>query len=176
MCPCVYYWAMIISCKTRCFLCHGRHGGRHDGRHGGGQGGRNVQNQVFKAWNVLKQCVLASSKLCEDKWFKKDNKYFTIAQTWTDEVPLALTCLDCLERSSFLIANVKLRKLRNGNLSSVARKQSPVVSCLYSFVDSFLKCCNWVVSTFLFFAMRQSFFCPIVVWSGLGLNFTLENK
>ena len=119
---------------------------------------------------VYPACV--SSKLCVDKWFKKDNTYFTIAQMRC----LCTISLDCLERSSFLIANVKLRKLRNGNLSSVARKQSPVVSCLYSFVDSFLKwCCNWVVSTFLFLHAPK-LFCPFVVWSGLGLNFTLENK
>ena len=36
----------------------GRQGCRHGGRHGGGHGGRHVQNQVYKALNVLKQSVL----------------------------------------------------------------------------------------------------------------------
>ena len=138
-------------------------------------------------WAEAVWCVVypacASSKLCEDKGFKKYNNYFTIAQTWTDEVSLALTCLDCLERSSFLIANVKMRKLRIGNLSSVARKQSPVVSCLYSFVDSFLKWCNWVVSTFLFLHAPKLFlsYCCLVwfgtkfyPWEQINENYTLN--
>ena len=135
-------------------------------------------------WAEAVWCVVypacASSKLCVDKWFKKDNTYFTIAQMRC----LCTISLDCLERSSFLIANVKLRKLRNGNLSSVARKQSPVVSCLYSFVDSFLKwCCNWVVSTFLFLHAPKLFlsYCCLVwfgtkcyPWEQINENYTLN--
>ena len=49
----------LFDCGSRHGGGHGgRHGGGHGGRHGGGQGGRNVQNQVYKAGNVLKRSVL----------------------------------------------------------------------------------------------------------------------
>ena len=62
--------------------CGGRHGGTHGGWHGGGQGDRqdgrhvgdmevdkaddmtaDIQNEVYEAWNVLKQSVLGRSCL-----------------------------------------------------------------------------------------------------------------